>query len=273
MLRVLINKYNPKAGNALLNFLPEEELKELSSMVIPSDNLQPILQHPLTLLHKVHHTWIKPLIDRYPEKLHPAFFATLSKDQMNRMKVSGIAVSKPAKTFLSNQLYTDLKLHEHLPVEYLPETELSPLLSLTKAQLVDLIDLFGIYDLAAEVKQIVNREHLKNIQSCLTAKQLQFLKKCLTEKKKVIASKLGIDPSKPDRSKLKQAIHMHGLLRLGKALCGQHTDFVWTLAHCLDMGRGNILLKEYHPAEIAKITPFLKQELFSTLNFMQGQKL
>jgi hypothetical protein len=272
MLRVLINRYNPKAGNALLTFLPEEELQAISKIGILSEDLQPILKHPQNSLNKVHHSWIKPAIDRYPEGLRPALFAALTPEQLSGMKEStDLTLSNPAKSFLLNRLYSDLNLQEHLPIDYLPTTELSPLLSWSKPQLIELIDFLGIHDLAPEVRQIVNRDHLKNIYSCLTPKQQQFLKMCLTKKEKIVSSKLGIDPTKQDCPKLKQILHRHGLSRLGKSLCGQHSDLVWTLSHILDMGRGNMILNEYLPTEIAKITSILKQEVVNAMNFMQGQ--
>lgn len=178
-------------------------------------------------------------------------------------------ISNIAKAFILNRLYQYLEINEHLPIEYLPETEFSLLTKWTKAQFIDLIDYLGLYDLASEVRHIVNRNYLKNIYTCLTPKQFYYLKVCLHQKEQLVSPKLGIDPTKQDCPQLKRIIHRRGLLRLGRALCGQHADLVWHIAHTLDMGRDNLLLKEYQPEELPKVTQILKQQVLNLINFLK----
>lgn len=271
MLRILINRFNPKAGNALLKFLPEEGAKAVMNQDIRSADLTPILQQPQKSLSTIHYSWIQPVLKKFPEPLQPAVMAALTAEQIAGMKISSpMAISNIAKTFILNQIYQHLKISEHFPIEYLPETEFSPLSKWTKSKLMDLIDFLGLYDLASEVRHIVDRNYLKNIYTCLTPKQFYYLKVCLHQKEQLVSPKLGIDPTKQDCSKLKQIIHRRGLLRLGKALCGQHPDLVWHIAHTLDIGRGNILLKEYQTEELPKVTKILKQQVLNLMNFLEN---
>jgi hypothetical protein len=271
MLRVLINRYNPKAGNALLKFLPQDALQVVTALDIRSTDLSPILQQPQKSLSRIHYSWIQPLLEKFPDRLQPVVISALTNEQMTGLKVSTrLALSDFVKNFILTQLYGLLKIDEHFPIEYLPETELSPLAQWTKQQLMNLMDFLGLYDLASEVRHIVNRNYLKNIYTCLTPKQFYYLKVCLHQKEQLISPKLGIDPTKQDCPKLKQIIHRRGLLRLGKALCGQHPDLVWHMAHVLDMGRGNLLLKEYQP-EASKVTPILKQQVLNLINFLKSE--
>lgn len=271
MLRVLINRYNPKAGNALLKFLPEKEAKAVMDQDIRSNDLGPILQQPQRSLSKIHYSWIQPVLQKFPESLQPVIMAALTAEQIAGLNIpSPTPISDVAKAFILTQLYQQLNISEHWPIEYLPETDLSPLSKWKKAQLVDLCDFLGLYDLASEVRHIVNRNYLKNIYTCLTPKQLHYLKACLHQKEQLVSPKLGIDPTKQDCSRLKQIIHRRGLLRLGKAFCGQHPDFVWHIAHVLDMGRGNLLLKEYQPQELPKVTKILKQQVLHVMNFLMN---
>lgn len=272
MLRVLINRYNSKAGNSLLKFLPQDQQTAISNVDIRSDDLRPILQHPQNSLARIHYSWIKPLIEKFPDRMQTAIMAALTAEQIAGMKANvHIPISNLAKSFIVEKLCGQLKINEHIPLEYLAENEFSPLLKWTKQQLVDLIDFLGLYDLASEVRHIVNRDYLKNIYTCLTPKQFYYLKVCLHQKEQITSPKLGIDPSKQDCPKLKQAIHRRGLSRLGKALCGQHADFIWYIAHILDMGRGNILLKEYRPQALPKVTPILKQQVLNLMNFLKSE--
>ncbi len=272
MLRVLINRYNSKAGNALLKFLPKEESQAVTALDIRSTDLTPMIQQPHKSLAKIHYSWIQPLLEKFPEQLRPVVISSLTPEQIAGLKVaSPLGLSDFVKTFILNQVYDLLKIDEHFPIEYLPETELSLLAQWTKPQLVNLIDFLGLYDLASEVRHIVNRNYLKNIYTCLTPKQFHYLKVCLHQKEQIISPKLGIDPTKQDCPRLKQVIHRRGLVRLGKALCGQHRDLIWHMAHTLDMGRGNLLLKEYQPEALPKITPILKQQVLNLINFLKSE--
>lgn len=274
MLRVLINRYNPKAGNALLKFLPEDELQAVTNLDIRSTDLTPILQQPQKSLAKIHYSWIQPFLKNFPDSLQSVVIGALTAEQIAGLQISSpVPISDLARTFILNQLYHLLKISDHFPVEYLPETELSPLAKWMKQQLVNLIDFLGLYDLASEVRHIVNRDYLKNIYSCLTPKQFYYLKVCLHQKEQITSPKLGIDPTKQDCVKLKQVLHRRGLLRLGRALCGQHPDLVWYIAHKLDMGRGHILLKEYQHEALSKITPILKQQVLNLMNFLKASNL
>jgi hypothetical protein len=272
MLRVFINRYNPKAGNALLKFLPQDQLTAVTALDIRSTDLTPILQQPQKSLARLHYSWIQPLLGKFSDRMQPVVMAALTNEQMAGLKISSpVAISDVVKTFILSRLYHLLKIGEHFPVEYLPETELSPLAQWTKQQLVNLIDFLGLYDLASEVRHIVNRNYLKNIYTCLTPKQFHYLKLCLHQKEQLVSPKLGIDPTKQDCPRLKQIIHRRGLLRLGKVLCGQHPDLIWHIAHTLDTGRGNILLKEYQHEASPKITPILKQQVLNLMNFLKNE--
>lgn len=270
MLRVFINRYNPKAGNALIKFLPEEEAEAVMSQDIRSTDLSPILKQPHKSIAALHHSWIQPALKNFPDSLQSTIISALTPEQIAGLKVnSPTTLSNVARVFILNQLYQQLDVANHLPVEYLPETEFNFLARWTRAQLIEIADFLGLYDLATEVRHIVNRNYLKNIYTCLTPKQFYYLKVCLHQKDKLVSPKLGIDPTKQDCAKLKQVIHRRGLIRLGRALCGQHSDLIWHIAHTLDMGRGSFLLKEYQPKELPKVTQILKQQVLSLVTFLR----
>lgn len=271
MFRVLLNRYHPKGSDALLKFLPEDQRAVISTIDIQSHDLEPILQHAQNVISYIHYSWIKPLINRFPTQIQASIIAALTGKHAEDESEEKIApLSNLAKAFMVNEICDQLHIQEHLPFEYLPESEFTPLATWSKQQIVELIDFLGLYDLASEVRKIVNRDYLKNIYSCLTPKEFYYLKVCLHQKDQITSPKLGIDPSKQDCAKLKNALHRRGLSRLGKAVCGEHPDFVWTIAHLLDMGRGQILLKEYQPEALPKITPILKQQVLNLMNFLKS---
>lgn len=272
MLRVFINRYLPKINKNLDRYLPKKEVEAIMNYSITSTNLAPILEQPQNSLASIHYSWIQPLIQNFHSTVQPAIVGALSEEQMTGLrKITSSTLTSPiGKEFILNQLYQQLNLGDHLPIEYLPETELTPLSGWKKNELIELADFLGLHDLAAEVKQIVNRNYLKNIYTCLNQKQLYYLKLCLQQKAQLVSPKLGIDPTQKDCQKLNQIIHRRGLIRLGKALWGQHPDLIWHIAHTLDMGRGTILMKEFQPQEQPKVTKILKQQVLNLMNFLKS---
>lgn len=272
MLKVLVNRYNPKAGNTLLKFLPQEEAQLLAQHEISSSDIDPILFQPQRTLGRLHYSWLQPLIENHiPEQLKPIAIAALKPEQASYLRGDAppASISEPVRTFFIDHMYNMLKLKEHLPLEYLPETEFYPLASWSKKKLVTLIDFLGLHDLAYEVKSIVNKKYLENIYSCLSQKQLAYLKLCLQQKEKLKPKKLGINLAERNCAKLKGILHHRGILRFSYALAGQHRDLVWYIAHTLDSGRGKIVLKLYKEQPIPNVTSVIKTQVTHLMNFLK----
>lgn len=277
MLKVLINRYNPKAMNAVLRFLPESEAKNIINDSIQSTDIMPLLYQPQKMLESMHYSWIEPLVQTFPAPLHPVILASLTPEQsiglkqLSTRETSKVTVSAPVKTFMLHQLYTLLDAQDKPPLEYLPESDVSFLAKWSKQQLVTLMDFLSLSDLAAELRYIVNRDHLKNIYNCLSSKQLRYLKICLHQKEQIISPKLNINATKQDCNKLKQTLHRRSLIRFAKALSGEHPDLVWYIAHILDRGRGTLLLEGCQPNSNLKVTLALKQHLINVINFIKKE--
>lgn len=273
MLKVLINNFNPKASNALVKFLPQAEQGYVSNWDIGSDDIKPILFHPQQVVRRLHHSWLKPLVEKFPEKLWPTISSALEPEQAQGLQMtmcfqpSSDSVSPPVKSFIINQLFRLLGTENLLPQEYLNPTEFFPLLDWNKKKVVSLIDYLGLHDLASEMRRIVNKKYLENFTSCLTSKQLYYLKICLYQKEKLVSPPLEINPAERDCSRLKTVLHQRGLVRFSKALSGQHRDFVWYLAHTLDRGRGKIILSSYQAEAVPDVTPLLKSQVLNLMNF------
>lgn len=276
MLRVLINRYNAKAGNSLLKFLPQEEAQRISEQDIRSSDLTPLLFQAHHFIEKIHHSWLRSTLETFPSELRPLVIGSLSQEQAagleKSLKIQRLPVSGPVKNFFVHELYTHFSDFNHLPVDYLPEADLNALLKWSKKDLTQLIDFLSLHDLASEIKRIVDKNQLQNLYSCLSERELYYLKICLHQKEQIKTPKLEIDPRQQDCDYLRQVLHRRGLLRLGKALSGQHPDLVWYLAHRLDIGRGRILMEFYAPEALSRITPILKQQVMNLMNFLNKKE-
>lgn len=273
ILKTLLNRYDPDAQKSLLQFLAPDMRQKIAENEVRTSNILPLLYQYQDTLEKMHYSWLKPFIDELPEALVPYFVNSLTQEQTAGFKSHAIPtlhLSHSVKLFFQNRLCSFIDVENRQPFEFLPVNELTPLGLLSKAELMDICDFLGLYDLASEVRQIVNKTYLKNIYTCLSPKQFHYLKACLHQKEKLTTPPLGIDPSKQDCPKLKKLVHRRGLVRLGKAFCGLHKDFVWYVAHILDTGRGKILLDQYHPKPVA-VTSFLQLQVINVMNFLKSE--
>lgn len=276
MLKVLINRFNPKAGNSLLSFLPPEESRKVAEQSVQAINIMPLLTQSQTLIDQIHYSWLQPLIIKFPESLRPFILGSLSTRQSYKLgqalSIKPIKICKRVKSFFINLLYDSFRSDHPLPLEYLPETDFTWMAKASKNDIVKLIDFLGLYDLAAEIRKIVSKEHLDNLYSCLTPQELYYLKICLYQKDKLTTTSLGIKPREKNCEKLRSLLHSRGLVRLSNALSGEHKDLVWYIAHILDVGRGQQLLDLYKETPIPNVTGILRSQVFNVMNFLKKEQ-
>lgn len=277
LLKVTLNRFHPGAAQAFLKYLPQDAAKAAAAEPTQSQDLSPAFSWPNDVITRTHYSWLAPAIRKLPPSILNATLAALPEkhaeglSKLLAVPLQKITLQPLAKTFLLQQLYNQWQPHEALPLAYIPQSSLAMLLTLTKAELVDLIDLLAMHDLADAIRHIVDKKNLKNIYLCLTSKKQQFLRICLHKKEKLVASKLEIEKWDGSPSKLHKILHRRGLLRLGKALCGQGREFLWHITHTLDTGRGATIAHYYQDEEIPGTTAPLAMQVISVFNFLKGK--
>lgn len=276
-LRVLLDHYHEGSQDSILKSLPPAQAKEISMLKIQNGDPSAIFLDPAQALTSIHYSWVAEEILKQPAELQSLFIASLSPTQQRDVKkLIPKEISRPLApifaTYFCEQLFVKLGMENLLPKSFLPNTQLSHLIDLPKSEIVDIIDFFGLYDLGEEIRTIVNTKNLKNIYSCLTPRKHQFLRNCLHQKDRVVAPKLHLEKWDGNCQELQKTLHRRGLSRLGKALSGQHPDFIWYLTHMLDIGRGKILASQIANEEISGITPLLTFQLLNLIDFLEGSK-
>lgn len=274
MLRVLLNHFYQNPSDAPLRFLPQDLSKSVLSSTIYSKDPSTLLQQPAEQINGIHYSWLIPVVKQFPPIFHPSILKSLSKSQAMKLQQilhipkTNEELAPPIRNLFINKVYTHVKPHGILPLAFLPETPLSFLATLTKEQLVELIDFLGLYDLAESIRHIIDKNFLQKLYKCLSRKQRQFLRICLHQQEKVFTAKMEMSTWNGDCKKLDLMLQRRGLLRLGKSLCGLHPDFVWHVAHRLDTGRGTILLQYFSPESTPSITARLVQQVTNLMNFL-----
>lgn len=269
VLKSFLSRLPPERKVALERFMPEEERLRLEEL--PSFPEGAALEAMTNggLIERVHWSWLIPTLKTYEEKEQKLFLASLSKmaavNLRQELKIGEMKgeISEAAKGFFSQILMGSLQGKEDwlLPIEYLPQTPLRGLLDLSKKELTHLIDLLSLYDVAFELRQIVETKNLKRIYSFLSEEEKKFLKKIMAHSKEpFVLTRLGLDRWDGNEETLRLSLHRRGLSRLAAALSGQDPDFVWYICHQLDIGRGNALFKQCAKEPVPEVTdPIVRQ--------------
>lgn len=236
------------AGESLKGYLSKTTLEKLSLIPpaeaghIPSDEEQ---------LFKVHYSWFIPLIETYSDSDKVAILSALSKDQYEKLSRHFFLGDKRYNyhtlglRYLRHTLFHLLTYDqkEFVPIAFLPTSNYNQLLSLSKNQMISLIDFLGLRDLSLEFKQIVKTDQLKELTRTLSKEQQIFLKEVMKKGETVKFPSLKLDQWDGTEAMLKKVLHQRGLNRLGKALFGCHPSLFWHLCHRLDVGRAHVLRK------------------------------
>ncbi|MGK5594393.1 MAG: hypothetical protein ACSNEK_03430 [Parachlamydiaceae bacterium] len=276
-IKVLLNHFHPGEQETLLKGLPANQSREISGLNVVANDPSIIFLHPAQALMSIHYSWIAQELAKQPQALHGFFLASLLEPQRTAVgkyitQTNALSLPPLLADYFCHQLYIALGMKELLPREFLPNTPVLRLLDFSKPKLVNLIDFFGLYDLAEEIRTIVDTKNLKHIYACLTPKKHQFLRLCLHQKERLVVPKLHLEKWDTSCSELHKKLHRRGLARLGKALSNQHHDFLWYLSHTLDRGRGQILIAQAATKESESINSILNNQLLNLIHFLEGSK-
>jgi hypothetical protein len=276
MMRILLNRFTKSSPEAVLKSFAVQDKELLDKININTKDVLPAFSPAAARVEKIHYSWLVSSIQMFPEAIQPLATASLPNETCQRLNQtlnlnpSSQFISPILKNYLIKMIYNNLKGSEDvIPLEYLSPFLLSPLGEWNKHELVELIEFIGIHDLSEEIRYIVNKKILQNVYNCLSSKEQQYLRICLHLKEKVTTPKLGLDKWGGNCEKLKTALQTRGLVRLAKALSGEHPTFMWYLSHILDTGRGQALIKYYSKAAVPGITVILAQQVSNLMNFLK----
>lgn len=274
VLKTLLN--TSSSYEKLIGYLSTKEQERLNKISI--DKPFDLSQFDTTnILNEVHYSWFIPTlesIEAVQDRL--ILMSSLSPTLQEKLKPSLqikqdiIDLSDGAKEYARLILLSSLIGEEDtlLPAAYLPPSRMNFLLTLNKQELMQLVDFLGLYDLAADIKKIVDTKAIRSISSCLTPKQKTFLSGIRTyQDPSSFPSMLKEwDKKKETFHKL---LHKKGLNRLAIALCTSHPDLLWYVSHFLDKGRGSTLLKLTKKKANNKTITMIRSHILDIIQLMR----
>lgn len=268
ILKAFLVSCPPEKRASLASHLSPSERESLSSL--PDIEIKEEVS-PAHLTESIHWSWFLPVLKSYPEKEQKLFLRAFNPSSQKALsKALGITQTnekiRPLTiTFLRETLHLEIQKEDLLPTNHLPPSPLNLLLQMEKKKLTELIDLLSLFDLSAEIRQIVETKILKKIYSFLSKEEKAFLQSIAGHKEPYPPAQIRLDQWDGTKESLRVTLHKIGLARLGSALSGQDPDLIWYICHKLDSGRGGKLeklcKKEANPAVAIWLAEQLKELL------------
>lgn len=267
-----LQKCPPDKQKSLMAHLPEADRKLIESLPKTREDPSQAAKDPIA---EIHFSWFAPYLRSLPERDIRLFFSALTPQQAEGLKKSllfsgtGAAIGEPAKKFLQATLFQKISADQAdlLPVSFLPDTPLFPLLEMNLADLNTVIDYLGLHDLAVEMRQIIEKAKLDNIYKVLSSEEQSYLKILMQSREPVAFSRMGLSNWRGDAESLKNMMRYRGLNRLAKALHGQHPSFIWHLCHHMDTDKAVMLQKLIAPLENAAAGKLLVSQIVELLSY------
>jgi len=275
LLSLLIQNGSKDRAHALASKMPKELQKEVLETEADVKDLHFLFTPPEDQVAKVHYSWFLPLIESLSKETVPLAIGALPEPQHTKIlktleKVKVKPLSLMARRYFLHYWLQDFFPSNLLPIEVLSQKNpLYPLLTISRDTLLHLFDYLGLYDLAIEMRRIVDKQRLVRVGDALTPSKRHFLQMAMQQKERMTAKPLDLKQWDGDAKKLKRLVHERGLARLGGAVSGQSLHFVWHLTHYLDKGRAERFLKHYRPERSGEIRTLLTQQVVAVLDYFE----
>lgn len=255
-----------KESDAFLKFFPKEDEGALKKTPGFTEIPRSVFS-PLDILSGIHESHLAPLLAKYPEEVQKLIRSSLPENGAKEL----IPLPPFAKNYFIQLFYSQNFKETVYPKEFLPKNALNELLLLTKAQLVLLIDLLGIEDLAIDLKKVMDRQVLEGIRKELSAYQRQYLSLLLQKTTLVL-----IQPERISfwQHETRKQVQRKGMVRLAAALQGCDAKFLWYILQLLDVKRAGelqeaLFAKEKLPAKHREV---LASQMALLIKALRGKK-
>ena len=264
----------------LAKLLPQKEAEILLSVQpVDSNEVDAFFTAKNKWIQDIHYSWFREPLEKAPASFQKVILTALPVNVATALDTSAKRIGQYPETVRQLVLEVFFRYFSScepgadvvLPKALLPKSDLGPLLTLSKQELVDIITLLAMFDLADEIRHVVDRKLLQMIVGRLPQKMQRFLRSCMSQKAKLALAPMHIEKIYKDERQFDKKLHHRGLQRLAIALSGQSVDFIWHFLHTLDTGRGNVLMKQIN-REVQPSTPVAKMQLLVAVQYIKDMR-
>ncbi|MDB2614256.1 hypothetical protein N9Y92_03765 [Chlamydiales bacterium] len=276
ILMDLIKKFIPSVGPNLLEKLPLVYDSDLAAFM--EIEPQAVIHSNRDFLKRIHYSWYVQALSECQEPLQEPLLKILEPKVVKKIcSLMNLEVPKGevhpfTKSYLEAILVDSFKLKSKLPICYLPPSPMNHLLKFEKKELIQIINLLPIPQLAKQIRQIVDRNRLMLIYHALDDMQKIYMKKCMQMKIKVLDPMIDIRLWSGTELLLKKKIHRNGLALFNQSLYRQEKDYLFYLARLLDTGRGKYILDNQLEDLSQEKVADSSENLFAATKFLENEQ-
>lgn len=236
-------------NDELKSFLPEHFFK---GSPLPENASLKTLSFSMQWLSMVHPSWIRVAMQEFPPVVQSQLLAWLPSHLAQEIssQLGGIPISQERCSDLGAFYLLDLLAQKIRPpgiVEefFLSESRFYSLLYFSGPTKMSLINCLGLYSLAKELKNVVDKKIIERVHTVLSSTERLFLSYCQAHPMKYLDTTDFLSSWDKDED-LRQFIHRQGLVFLATALAKEDVSFLWYFLRRLDIGRGYIFEQALH---------------------------
>lgn len=231
-------------NDELKSFFPDHFFKEVP---LPEDVSLKTLSFSMQWLSMVHPSWIRVALQTFPLEVQsqmlawlPSYLAQEISAQLPGVPISQNRCSSFGAFYLLNLLAQKIRPPGIVEEFFLSGSQFYPLLCFSGPTKMMLINCLGLYALAKELKNVVDKKIIERVHAVLSPTENLFLSYCQSHPMKYLDTTDFLSSWDQD-AELHQFIHRQGLGFLAKALAKEDVSFLWYFLRRLDIGRGYIV--------------------------------
>ncbi len=220
----LVRHLSPKSAE-IIRTMPPIPLRTFASLADPE-----------RVWSKIHPTWIAKALKNggYSDGDQLLLLSAIPESSAAVLlgKKARIPLNPAAATYFAGVLYKQVVGQQApLPEEILPSSPHNALLDMSREQLIDLISLLGIHDLARDLTTLLDATKIRAIVAALTPTQSAYLEGLKnTAPEPITFPKLPLQQWINDVQQLQGLILQRGINRLAKVMAAESEEL---LAHLL----------------------------------------
>ncbi len=241
----------------LLSLLPPHEMEILRHTLPAHEDLTLGLDESGFFLDAIHPSHLIPILKALFAADLPLFLSALHADQLLFLQADlGMgnplpALSERGRTFIRHTLVQELTktTPDLLPLSCLPDTPWVPLLFFSHLQKEKLIHLLSMFDLAAELKALIDKRIFSALYELLSQEERELLDVLSKGSIEVRFQSMQLAKWDLDPGTLRTLLKQRGINRLSKALFGCDPSFLWHIKMQLDMPSAILFQRLHTPLE------------------------
>jgi len=277
--KAFLDRKNSSEKEGIMTFLPPQHKEILQSASSFLGNVTKGFDSITHLLGWTHYSWFIPILRTKSEKEASLLIASLPENtaaviakhlQCTRAAPLPTAANIVLQRTLSRLLLSTLD--PILPIECIPSNPLHAIIHLSIDELHLLIELLGLYDLAPEMRYIIDKQRLQKIRSSLSQPGHRFFTKLQRRPLPKIFTPMNLRQWDGKKQSFISLLRKRGINRLSKTFVPFHADLIRYIKLHMSVDEAILFDKMHKKIEKPETYEILQQQILEAIQFCHTNK-